>query len=69
MSYKQQLTELYFYHEKSDKGRALVTKQLQKAYHGNYTVVEYYLPEKFCWGPKLVFEDKQEEIMFLLRHS
>ena len=67
MSYKQELDILYRAYTKSESGLWNLTKRLRETYPGNYTVVECYVPDKFCWGAKLVFEDKQEEIMFMLK--
>ena len=53
---------------KDESGFAMATKRLQETYPGNYTIVECYIPEKYCWGPKLVFEDPQEEIAFILTY-
>lgn len=67
--YKKLLESLYQIHGKNEAGFSVVTKWLQRTYPGNYTVVECYVPEKYCWGPKLVFEDAQEEMMFILKYS
>lgn len=69
MSYKLELDKLYRAYTKTETGLQNMTKRLQETYPGNYKVVECYVPEKYYWGPKLVFEDEQEEIMFMLRWS
>jgi hypothetical protein len=68
LSYKKELKDLYRMCSKDESGFAMATKRLQETYPGNYTIVECYIPEKYCWGPKLVFEDPQEEIAFILTY-
>lgn len=68
MSYKKELKRLYNVYNKDEFGLAQATIRLQQTYPGNYTIVECYIPEKYCWGAKLVFEDPQEEMAFILMY-
>jgi hypothetical protein len=46
-----------------------VAELLQQEYPGNYQVQEAFIPYTMSWGPRLVFEDEQEEIMFRLKYE
>lgn len=46
-----------------------VAEKMQKLYPGNYTVEEYFNTTVLNWGLRLVFEDKHEETLFMLKYS
>jgi hypothetical protein len=67
--YRKRLKEVYSHASKDEQFEGTMTQWMQKDYPGNYTVQEAYMPDRFCWGAKLVFESEQEEIMFKLRYE
>ena len=69
INYRVRLSKLYNTYEKTDAGFEKVTQRLKEDYPGNYIVHETFLPSKMSWGPKLVFEDEQEEIMWRLKYE
>ena len=80
MSYKTDLDNIFLKYassplldgELNDRGKCilLVTAQEMKIkYPGNYTVDLCFQSHRDIWGPRLKFDDSQEETMFLLRYS
>lgn len=69
INYRARLNTLYHTYEKTEYGFEKVTRLLKEDYPGNYTVRETFLSSKMSWGPKLVFEDEQEEIMWRLKYE
>ena len=69
MGYRERLDRLYHSHTKTLQGFERVTELLQQEYPGNYRVHEAFIPSKMSWGPRLVFEDEQEEIVFRLKYE
>ena len=69
MNYITELKQLYNISVKDASGITWITEMMKISYPGNYTIQEGYIPEKYTWGVRLVFEDPQEEIMFILKNS
>ncbi len=69
LGYRKRLDRLYHTHAKNTIGFERVAELLQQEYPGNYQVQEAFVPSKMSWGPRLVFEDEQEEIMFRLKYE
>jgi hypothetical protein len=46
-----------------------IAEQMQELYPGNYTVEEYFDTTILNWNLRVVFEDKHEETMFMLKYS
>ena len=69
VTYRTRMQELYQWHIKEDSGLARVTQRLKEDYPGEYTIVETFLPHTGYWGPKMIFEDEAEEIMFKLKYE
>ena len=63
------MSVLYKTHTKDDAGMAVVTEQLKQEYPGEYYVIETFIPSKMSWGPKMIFPDEAEEIMFRLKYE
>ena len=42
---------------------------MKKKYPGNYTVEQYYNPDKMKWDLRLRFESPKEETFWLLKYS
>ena len=69
MGYRKRLNKLYHIHAKTLVGFNRVAELLKEDYPGNYEVHEIFVPSNMAWGPKLVFADEQEEIMFRLKYE
>lgn len=68
--YRQKLKEVYHHATKNHANfEGTMTQWMQKDYPGNYMVQEAYIPDRGCWGAKLIFESEQDEIMFKLRYE
>ena len=67
--YRKRLKEVYSRASKNDQFEGTMTQWMQEDYPGNYTVQEAYIPDRGCWGAKLVFESEQDETWFKLRYE
>ena len=64
------MQELYRWHCLEEyEGMAKVTRRLKEDYPGEDTVVEVFLPHTGYWGPKMIFPDEADEIMFRLKYE
>lgn len=49
--------------------RDLVMSTLQKNFSGNYTLEEYYNPDRMCFKYRLKFLTEQDEMWFKLKYG
>lgn len=68
--YRRKLEEVYHHASKNYANfEGTMTQWMQNDYPGNYMVQEAYIPDRGCWGAKLIFETEQDELWFKLRYE
>lgn len=81
MGYKETLIELHSQKlqysklplaEQSDKEDAVmrvILEQMQERWPGPYTIEEYFDSKRMAFAIRLKFEDKNQELMWKIKHS
>lgn len=67
-TWRQKLDKLYFRMSGEDKERE-ATESMQQSHPGPYVVEEFYNPKVMRFDFKLKFEDKKQELMWLIKNS
>ena len=71
--YRKRLNEVHFRTQRLDytqeEFEKTMTEWMQADYPGNYTLREVYLPDRMCWGAKIIFETEADELWFKLKYE
>lgn len=67
--YRKKLREVYARASKNEQFEGTMTAWMKEDYPGNYIVQEAYIPNRGCWGAKIIFDSEEDEIVFRLRYE